>query len=115
MKTRSLVAFVVPFVLLMAACAAETGESDPADDDDTSEESADLTAKLTFANVGPIVADNCGGCHAPFKTLDGIKAQKTQMIAELKSGAMPKGNPGFKSTADGKKVLKWLKTGKDLK
>ena len=76
--------------------------------------SEELTA-LTFASVGPKVASTCGGCHAQFTTLAGIKADKKAMIAKITAGAMPKGNPTWKTTADGKTVLKWLKTGADLK
>ncbi len=121
MKSQPLVALLFPFAfaLVAAGCAAETDE-DPVVDPTTAEGETDtateeLSTKNTFAVVGPIVATNCGGCHAQFNALAGIKADKTAMIAKLTAGAMPKGNPGFKSTADGKKVLKWLKTGKDLK
>ena len=37
------------------------------------------------------------------------------MIAKLTAGEMPLGNPAWKKTADGKGLLKWLKTGADLK
>ena len=55
------------------------------------------------------------GDVAQFTTLAGIKADKKAMIAKITAGAMPKGNPTWKTTADGKTVLKWLKTGADLK
>jgi hypothetical protein len=45
-------------------------------------------------------------------TLAGIKAEKTAMIT---AGSMPKGDPTWNKTANGKKVLNWLKTGADLK
>lgn len=109
-----LLALALPLSAALAACAADTEETAPQEEDPTEATEADLT-KLSYATVGPIVTANCGGCHAPFKTLAGIKANKTAMLSMLKAGAMPKGNPGFKSTADGKKVLSWLKSGKDLK
>ena len=124
MRWTHLVALVaLPFALVVAGCAADTTEDpsvspeDPAasEDDHVDQTTEDLTAKPTFATVGPIVSANCGGCHAQFGTLDGIKADKTAMIAKITSGAMPKGNPTWKKTADGKKALKWLKTGADLK
>lgn len=43
------------------------------------------------------------------------KADKVNMAARLKNGSMPRGNPPFKGTPDGKKVLAWLKGGADLK
>ena len=129
MTRTMLLASLLP-VALLVACAADTESSEPnttvqapaaaegsgaTSDDTTGEEEDDLTAKPTFATTGPLVASSCGGCHAAFKTLAGIKADKTKMISMISAGVMPKGNPGFKSTANGKKVLKWLKTGADLK
>lgn len=120
MKFKTLTALVLPFAfaLLAAGCAAETDDDPAADptsaEGETNTTTEELSSTNTFAVVGPLVATNCGGCHAQFNGLAGIKADKTSMIAKLSAGAMPKGNPGFKSTPDGKKVLKWLKTGKDL-
>jgi len=125
MRWTHLAALALTLPVVIAGCAAETTE-DPAttpvdptvnadDPTATDTQSEELAAKPTFATVGPIVGSTCGGCHAQFKTLAGIKADKAQMIAKISAGAMPKGNPGWKSTADGKKVLKWLKTGTDLR
>ena len=125
-STSTLASFVLTLALgaIAAGCAAEADDAtpsaaeaaDPALAGGAAETTAEeLTSKSTFAVVGPLVAANCGGCHAQFNGLAGIKADKTAMIAKISAGAMPKGNPGFKSTADGKKVLKWLRTGNDLK
>ena len=127
MRLNTFAAILLPFAILAAGavgCAAESGDdpsavapTDPADldDADLDVETDDLTAKPTFATTGPLVAATCGGCHSQFKSLAGIKAKKTAMIAKITAGAMPKGNPAWKKSADGKKVLKWLKTGADLK
>ena len=126
MRFTALFALVLPLTMIaamtVAGCAAESTE-DPAAADSPAEGSAEetdvaseeLTAKLTFATVGPVVQANCGGCHAQFQSLAGIKADKAAMIAKITAGSMPKGNPTWKKTADGKNVLKWLKTGADLK
>jgi hypothetical protein len=114
------VSFALLALLAAGGCAVDSSEdpSAPAATEDGTETTGDtaeeLTA-LTFATVGPKVAATCGGCHAQFKTLPGIKADKAAMIAKITAGAMPKGNPAWKKTADGKAVLKWLKTGADLK
>ena len=114
---------LLSFVVVAAGCAVDSSDdpSAPApaasvDDGEGAVEatSAELTA-LTFASVGPKVGSTCGGCHAQFKTLAGIKADKKAMIAKISAGAMPKGNPAWSKSADGKTVLKWLKTGADLK
>ena len=121
MRVTTIATFLLPFTLFAAACAVDTNEdpANPANPDDGAEETGvqteELGAKPTFATVGPTVAATCGGCHAKFNTLAGIKGDKTNMIAMISAGAMPKGNPGWKKTADGKKVVKWLKTGADLK
>ena len=124
MRWTHLVAVLsLPLALVVAGCAADTTEDpsvsadDPtaSDDDQVDQTTEDLTAKPTFATVGPIVTGTCGGCHAQFTSLAGIKADKAAMIAKITAGAMPKGNPTWKKTADGKKALKWLKTGADLK
>ena len=123
MRWTHLVAILaVPLALITVGCAADTTESpvtaeDPvaSDDDAFGVTSEELTAKPTFATVGPIVKASCGGCHAQFATLAGIKAEKAAMIAKITAGAMPKGNPTWKKSADGKKTLTWLKTGADLK
>jgi hypothetical protein len=126
MSSNKLFAVFLSFVFVAAGCAVDSSEepssgtpsaSVTAVDDGTDpvgETSEELTA-LTFASVGPKVASTCGGCHAQFKTLAGIKADKKAMIAKITAGAMPKGNPAWKTSADGKTVLKWLKTGADLK
>ncbi len=129
MSSNKLLAVLVSFVFVAAGCAVDSSEDPgvPADPaaadtattaDDGTEAigtTADQLTALTFASVGPKVAGTCGGCHAQFKTLAGIKADKKAMIAKITAGAMPKGNPTWKTSADGKTVLKWLKTGADLK
>jgi hypothetical protein len=130
MSSNTFLAVFLSFVVVAAAgCAVDSSEdpaapADPAAADtaataDDGTEAIGTTAEeltaLTFASVGPKVANTCGGCHAKFKTLAGIKADKAAMIAKITAGAMPKGNPAWKKSADGKKVLKWLKTGADLK
>jgi uncharacterized membrane protein len=124
MSSNKLFAVLLSLVVVAASgCAVDSSEdpsatplASPADDGtETTGETADELTALTFATVGPKVAATCGGCHAQFKTLPGIKADKKAMIAKITAGAMPKGNPTWKTTADGKMVLKWLKTGADLK
>jgi hypothetical protein len=125
MRLSTLASFLLPLAILAGGCAAESSDdpstapvTDPAvvaDDSADDTDVQDLTAKPTFATTGALVAANCGGCHAQFNSLAGIKADKTAMIARINAGSMPKFNPTWKKSADGKKVLKWLKTGADLK
>ncbi len=124
MKTYSLL--LVSLVFALAGCAAETASesTDPAvatdtnattDGENTDQTTEDLTKKFLYKDTKSVIDSTCGGCHAQFKTLAGIKADKTHMASMIKAGAMPKGNPAWKSSADGKKVASWLKSGADLK
>lgn len=127
--TKLLLLAITAASIALAGCAAETSSdsSDPAADtsatdtstttggENTAQTTEELTAKFLYKDTKAAIDSNCGGCHAQFKTLAGIKADKTNMASMIKAGAMPKGNPTWKSGADGKKVLSWLKTGADLK
>jgi uncharacterized membrane protein len=121
-RTTVIAALATAIALSLSAlsgCAADTSEStDPAADepgttDQTTTE--DLTAKLTYKDTKAIINGKCGGCHGQFKSLAGIKVDKTSISSHIKAGSMPPGNPSWKSGADGKKVLSWLKSGADLK
>ena len=123
MLNRSLLApLALSIVVVLAGCSAESADSqdptpnaDLVDGEEVGASSDDLTAKLTFADAGSIVTGTCGGCHAGFRTLAGIKANKKAMVSAISSGRMPRGTAGWKTTPDGKKALTWLKTGADLK
>ncbi|MCX6117878.1 MAG: hypothetical protein NT027_10065 [Proteobacteria bacterium] len=75
-----------------------------------------------YASIKPILEDNCTRCHnadgiadfLPFESLADVKSAVTKMTTALESGRMPKDNPGFNSSAAGKRLLTWLKTGKDI-
>ncbi len=83
-----------------------------------------LAQGLTYPDVKPIVDARCAGpCHngdgsaffLPFQEFGEIKGNDAQMIRMIETDQMPQGEaPGFKTSADGKKLLEWLKTGKDL-
>jgi mono/diheme cytochrome c family protein len=79
--------------------------------DETTGASEDDATAVTYKQTGKIITANCGGCHADFKTLAGIQAERTMMIAKISSGQMPKGKPTWNKSAAGKKVLAWLKAG----
>jgi mono/diheme cytochrome c family protein len=71
------------------------------------------TPALKFADIQPIIAATCGGCHdgvdnVKLATREDFVAEKPFPLNKISSGAMPKGNPGWKDTADGKKVIQWL-------
>ena len=118
MRWTNLAPLLIPFTLVAAACAADTNE-DPVSSDEHTEspgvQAEELGAKPTFATTGHIVVSTCGGCHAKFQTLAGIKADKKNMVSMISAGAMPRGNPTWKNSADGKSALNWLKTGADLR
>jgi cytochrome c5 len=120
--------FGVLTLSILAACAANTDETaDPSPGADTAvaadeavegedavDQAADALKPVTYKQTGKVITKTCGGCHAQFTTLAGIKAQKTEMAAMISAGRMPKGKPTWKNSASGKKVLLWLQTGTDL-
>jgi hypothetical protein len=117
MKNFLFIGMVVSSIAV--GCASGDSPVDPSQEPAlASEEGADQTEDelktVSYAQTGPIITKNCGGCHASYTTLAGIKAKRTAMIGKLLAGQMPKGNLNFRNTAAGKKVLKWLQTGKDL-
>lgn len=63
----------------------------------------------TYAEVGPVIQTVCGRCHtANFSTLAKVKASRTRMLGVINSGRMPKGNPGWRNTEDGQRVIDFL-------
>ena len=71
------------------------------------------TPALKFADIQPIIAATCGGCHdgadnVKLATREDFVAEKPLPLNKISSGVMPKGNPGWKDTTDGKKVIQWL-------
>lgn len=74
---------------------------------------------LTYADVKPILETNCESCHLsgsflPLTSLEDVKASKDAMLARIEEGTMPPGEPTFKDTTDGAKLVEWLKSGSDL-
>lgn len=70
---------------------------------------------LTWAEVKPILDSKCNGCHhGGFGTLEGVKTYRQSMIEALSNGVMPRFQPTWKDTADGKKVLDFLRHSPEL-
>ena len=68
---------------------------------------------VTFKDIAPIVAKSCGGCHdgtAHFSLLtrEDFVAVKPTPLDEIMAGSMPRRNPGWKDTDEGKLVIQWL-------
>ena len=120
---NSLTLIAAAFGLALAACAAESSDTNEQANDTTAEDvaagdvedQASTTTKYTYADTKPIIDSKCTGCHSKFKTLAGIKADKAKMLTEIDNGKMPQGNATWATTTSGKKVVRWLKYGSDLK
>jgi hypothetical protein len=68
-----------------------------------------------YTEVGPIINATCGGCHTGvFNSLAKVKQRKVQMISVISAGMMPRGNGGWRNTADGQKVLDFLRNSPEL-
>lgn len=76
----------------------------------------------TYVTMKPLVDTHCKSCHnadgiadfLPFETFNDVKSSVNKMTEALKSGKMPKNNPTFNATPEGKRLLNWLTTGSDL-
>jgi hypothetical protein len=69
----------------------------------------------TFAEIKPILDAKCSGCHqSTFGTLEKVKARRQAMFGMISSGAMPRFQPTWKDTDDGKKTLSFLKNSPEL-
>jgi mono/diheme cytochrome c family protein len=75
------------------------------------DQSEDAVTAVTYKQTSKIIKTNCGGCHSQFGSLAAVQGARTQMIAKISSGQMPKGKPTWGTTASGKKLLAWLKAG----
>lgn len=72
----------------------------------------------TYADIEPIVAVNCLGCHGADLALgdvvldseEKLKAVSLEALNALKAGIMPIGDEGFKDTADGQLLVEYLES-----
>lgn len=79
---------------------------------------------LLYPDVKGIIDARCAGpCHnpdgaaffVPFGSFDEIKGNEGQMVRMIETDQMPQGEaPGFKTSTEGLRLLKWLKEGVDL-
>jgi hypothetical protein len=65
-------------------------------------------AKFEPAAIYFSLYDNCGRCHDWAKVEASVKLKAADSASRIRSGNMPKGNPGWKSTIDGKALLTYL-------
>ena len=66
----------------------------------------------TYEEVAPMIARACSGCHADtFGSLDQVRTWRDAMLDRILSGAMPRNNPNWRDSADGKAVLAFLRDG----
>lgn len=69
----------------------------------------------TFAKVKPILASACGRCHTGlFDTAAKVKARRAIMLAKVSQGIMPRGNPSWRFTPEGRMLLDYLRNSPQL-
>jgi uncharacterized membrane protein len=82
-----------------------------------------IETNLLWADVSPLLDTKCGVCHKPatlqsnviLDTLDNYKSRRRGVLDSILESTMPKGNAaGFQETAEGRKIVEWLKGGKDV-
>jgi hypothetical protein len=70
---------------------------------------------IPYEEAKPIIASTCTSCHEnTFSTLAKIKTQRPKMLSKLSSGAMPRGQPTFKDSPDGQKLIAFLVDGSEF-
>ncbi len=78
--------------------------------------------ELTFADVEPILRENCQICHAkgkvmsklPLTTLAEVARRSKKVWKALDKEEMPPNNPDFVTSLDGRVLMGWLRYGRDL-
>jgi hypothetical protein len=75
----------------------------------------DDTPVLPYATIAGYVENTCGPCHADqFGSLEKVKGAREIMLGLISSGAMPRGNPTWKDTPEGKAVIAFLSKSAEL-
>ena len=75
-----------------------------------------------YTELKPLIDRTCVTCHNPmgpagffpFTTLEEIRPMAADMLAAIESGRMPQGQPGFKDSAEGVLLRRWLAQGDSL-
>lgn len=78
--------------------------------------------ELTFADIEPILRENCQSCHArgkmmaklPLTNVSEVRRRAKKVWKALDSGEMPPSNPDFAFSIDGRVLSGWLRHGRDL-
>lgn len=71
-----------------------------------------------YEKVAPIIATACGGCHQNGGMADGValnterevRREAHDMLEEIIEGKMPPNNPGWKNSAEGRELIRFLKS-----
>lgn len=72
-------------------------------------------AVASYAEMAPVLEATCGPCHgATFGTIDQLRKRKTQMLDALLHQRMPRNNPAWSLGDDGKKLIAFLQSSKEL-
>src|SRR5688572_9658858 len=106
--------FFPVLALSLFACAGAIEPADGRDEplierEDNPSDPAPTDGILSYAEAAPIIAEACGGCHqGKFDTLDKVKAKKDRMKMLIERGSMPRQQPTWKDSDDGKLILKFL-------
>ncbi len=78
--------------------------------------------QLTFAEIEPILRENCQSCHArgkimaklPLTSLSEVERRAKRVWKALDRGEMPPNNPDFAFSVDGRVLSGWLRHGRDI-
>jgi hypothetical protein len=112
-------AFGLPILATLAACSAANSDGgatlSAALTTDGGSDAAAVSA-LTFREIGPILAETCGGCHnSDFNELADVKADRKLMISVIEGREMPADDDRWLDTPNGQAVVAYLKTSPELR
>jgi hypothetical protein len=69
----------------------------------------------TYTEVEPIIDQTCGGCHdGAFDSLAKVKSARQSMLGMIVTGVMPRFQPTWKESSNGKLVINFLQNSPEL-
>jgi uncharacterized membrane protein len=115
MKNLFLSIGFVSLVSVLTSCGSDSKKTE------TPATGTNTTTTLKFADVKSISDTKCVSCHNASSnngvillTADNWKTHKVKALSAVESGQMPP-TGSIADSADGKRLIEWLKGGEDLK
>jgi hypothetical protein len=121
LKEFSVKLFGLVSIVSLSCLSVSCGEDNKKSSSTTPSPATTVVTELKFADV-QTTTENCKSCHmvvsanygnVKLVTVDDWKANKAKALSEVEAGTMPQSG-SIVNTAEGKKMIEWLKGGTDL-